>query len=84
MNNEQQLIQRITELEDKQLNQEIQMAYQTETIEALEQNVTKQFLEIQDLKHQISLLSGLLKTMKQQWSDSGIKPLSEETPPPHY
>ena len=78
------LEKRVQELEEQRTEQEIQMAYQVETIEALETNMAQQYQEIQSLKHQITLLSDVLKSLKQHWQDSGIRPLSEEIPPPHY
>ncbi|MEX0444969.1 SlyX family protein [Xenorhabdus sp. SGI246] len=67
------LEQRFEQLETKLTHQEV-------TIEALNQEVRKQQIEIDKLKEQLKLMAERLKTHQ----SSIIAPLSEETPPPHY
>jgi len=67
----------IEQLQQLQMNQ----AYQEDTIESLEKTIAQQHQDIQQLKHQLKLLSEFLKNMKQQ---DGIKAPHEEMPPPHY
>ncbi|MDX1795216.1 MAG: SlyX family protein [Hydrogenovibrio sp.] len=71
------------QLEEKVHQLEMQLAYQDETLEAMNMAMGKQHQEIQQLQHQLKLLTEYLKSLK---SDVGshIKLPSEETPPPHY
>ncbi|PHM28848.1 SlyX family protein [Xenorhabdus budapestensis] len=59
---------------------ETKLAYQEVTIEALNQEVRKQQVEIDKLKEHLKLMAERLKAHQ----SSIIAPLSEETPPPHY
>jgi len=72
------------QLLEKQQNLEIEVAYQKDTIEALELNVAKQYQELQSQARQIQLLGQIINDLRKQVSDSGIRPISEEIPPPHY
>ena len=72
------------QLLEKQQNLEIEVAYQKDTIEALELNVAKQYQELQSQARQIQLLGQIINDLRKQVSDSGIRPISEEVPPPHY
>ncbi len=62
---------------------EIKQAYQEETIESLSDTLALQQQDIINLKHQLSVLSEYLKTLKSE-GDSGIKFPAEEQRPPHY
>jgi len=65
---------------DKRLEDiEIRMAYQESTVEGLNQVVIRQ-------QDQIDLLVLEIRRLKQQLEqgDELVRPLSEETPPPHY
>ncbi len=65
--------ERIIELESR-------LAYQERTIEELNQVVTGQQQQIDDLLREIERIKAYLK----QGGDSGIARADEETPPPHY
>ncbi|GKT12255.1 MAG: SlyX protein [Thiomicrorhabdus sp.] len=67
-------------LTEKLQHLEMTQAYQEESIESLEKTIGQQHQDIQLLKDQIRLLSGLLKSMKQD----AIKSPQDEAPPPHY
>ncbi|HEY9018062.1 SlyX family protein [Thiomicrospira sp.] len=67
------LQERIAELEFK-------LAYQENTLESLEKTSAYQQQSIQSLERKLSLLGEYLKSLREE----PIKPLSEETPPPHY
>lgn len=58
---------------------EVKLAYQEETIEALNQVIIKQ-------QGQIDLLIAEFQRLKQQQEQGGefVRAESEETPPPHY
>ncbi|MBD2815605.1 SlyX family protein [Xenorhabdus sp. Flor] len=70
----------LSSLEQRFEQLETKLAYQEVTIEALNQEVRKQQVEIDKLKEQLKLMAERLKTHQ----SSIIAPLSEETPPPHY
>ncbi|WP_024851108.1 SlyX family protein [Hydrogenovibrio kuenenii] len=74
---------RVSELEEKILHLEIHQAYQDETADQLNHLVAKQQQDINELKHQLKVLSEFLRNMKSE-AGSQIKLPSEETPPPHY
>lgn len=64
---------------DGRLNDlEIKFAYQQETIESLNETVTKQWNVIEKLRLQITRLEGRLTEMS-DWQGGG-----DEPPPPHY
>ncbi len=58
---------------------EIRMAYLEATVEQLNQVVIKQ-------QDQVDALTEAVKRQKKQLEQGGdlVRPLSEETPPPHY
>lgn len=58
---------------------EIKFSYQQETIDSLNETVTKQWSEIEALKLQIMRLEGRLQEMADLQGDPGNEP-----PPPHY
>ena len=58
---------------------EIKFSYQQETIDSLNEAVTKQWSEIEALRRQLHRLEGRLQEMSDMQSDSGNEP-----PPPHY
>ena len=65
---------------DKRLEDlEIRLSYQESTIEDLNQVVIRQ-------QDQIDMLIEEIKQIKQQQQQGGdlVRPMSEETPPPHY
>ncbi|CDL87523.1 SlyX family protein [Xenorhabdus cabanillasii] len=70
----------LSSLEQRFEQLETKLAYQEVTIEALNQEVRKQQVEIDKLKEQLKLMAERLKTHQ----SSIVAPLSEETPPPHY
>jgi len=67
-------------IEERLIELETTVAYQQETIEALQTNLAKQFQEHQQLNHKLQLLSEYLKSLNLE----SIKKPSEEVPPPHY
>ena len=58
---------------------EVRMAYLEATVEQLNQVVIRQ-------QDQIDALTEVIKRLKNQQEQGGdlVRPLSEETPPPHY
>ena len=70
----------IARLEHKVTDLEIRMSYQDENLMAMETTLARQHHTIQQLTHKLQLLTDYLKSLQ----DDPIKPLSEETPPPHY
>jgi len=64
---------RITELETT-------LAYQDDTIIAMEKSLAHHQQAIQSLERKLLLLSDYIKSVR----DTAVKPLNEETPPPHY
>ncbi|MDH4275129.1 MAG: SlyX family protein [Gammaproteobacteria bacterium] len=64
---------RITELETK-------LAFQEDTLQALNDIVTRQQAELYQLRKEISALHEQLRAM----TPSMIATQAEETPPPHY
>ena len=68
-----QLIQRLEELENKQ-------AFQDDTIEQLNEEITALNLKQNMFKRQIELLAEKVKST----SSSNLADETEETPPPHY
>lgn len=62
---------------------EIRSAYQEELLEHLNQALGKQHQEIQQLNHQLQLVSTIIQQLKNEMG-SEIKRPFEETPPPHY
>jgi SlyX protein len=65
--------QRIAELET-------QVAFQEDTLQTLNEIVTRQQLQIDQLEREVQALVAQL----QQLSDAMRRPESEEAPPPHY
>ncbi|MCC2606475.1 SlyX family protein [Planctobacterium marinum] len=59
---------------------QIKVAYQEDTIEALNQALIKQQRLIDELQFKMQHVTNKLKEM----SSSNIASLDEETPPPHY
>lgn len=70
----------VEKLEQKIMDLEIRMSYQDESLQAMEKTLALQHQTIQQLTHKLHLLTDFLKSLR----DEPIKPLSEETPPPHY
>ncbi|MCW0234070.1 MAG: SlyX family protein [Ferrovibrio sp.] len=58
---------------------EVRIAYQDETIEALNQTITKQWAQIDKLTRQVESLTGRLSEIE---AKSAPGPMSER--PPHY
>ncbi len=73
MTEQQQLLARIDELEMKQ-------AFQEQTIDDLNEALTKQQFMIDKMEVQLRFLVGKVKGMQ----TSNMATESEETPPPHY
>lgn len=67
-------------LQERVAELEFKLSYQESTLEALEQTAAYQQQSIQSLERKLSLLGEYLKSLR----EDPIKPLSEETPPPHY
>ncbi len=65
------------ELEERLINIESALACQEKELDDLNQVVIAQGKEIDALRRQ-------LKLMLESMSQDTVKPLSEETPPPHY
>ncbi|MFQ2104691.1 SlyX family protein [Aeromonas rivipollensis] len=59
---------------------ESRLAYAEYTVEQLNEEVTTQGRELDQLKHQIQLLVDKLQSVQ----PSQIASMAEETPPPHY
>lgn len=59
---------------------EIKFSFQQEMIDSLNETVTKQWQEIDQLKRYIERLEGRLQDM----ADSSGAPAGDEPPPPHY
>lgn len=57
-----------------------QVAFQDETIDALNQAVTDQQQQLIVLQRQVKLLAEKVKSSK----PDSVRPASEEPPPPHY
>jgi uncharacterized coiled-coil protein SlyX len=70
--------------EQRQESIEIELSYQKDSIQELEKTVAHQYQMLQNQGRQIELLGQIIKDLKMQVGDSGIRPLSEEVPPPHY
>lgn len=66
--------------EDRLAELEMQMAFQENTIQELNQVVIRQQDEIDLLKRELQLLKDRIKEIK----ISAVVPQSEEAPPPHY
>lgn len=64
-------------MEQRFVNIEIAIANLQKTVEELNDVVIKQGLLIDKLSKENKLLATMIK-------DNTVKPLSEETPPPHY
>jgi len=66
-------------MQEKITDLEIRISYMEETIETLNEVVTRQ-------QDQIDLLIREVMQLKQQVEQGAdfVRPLSEETPPPHY
>ncbi|KUI97121.1 SlyX family protein [Vibrio sp. MEBiC08052] len=59
---------------------ECQLAFQEDTIEALNQALSQQQQTISRMQDQMKFIAGKLKN----FSDSSVADPSQETPPPHY
>ncbi|MBQ8870178.1 MAG: SlyX family protein [Alphaproteobacteria bacterium] len=64
-------------MEDRLINIEIAIANLQKTVDELNEVVVKQANLIDKLSKENRLLAVMIK-------DNTVKPLSEETPPPHY
>ncbi len=71
------------ELSTKIQNLEIKLSYQEQHVATLNETVSLQQQDILELKNKIDTLFKVLQNIKQS-SDSGIRHIAEETPPPHY
>lgn len=70
----------MNEIENRLIELETKVAFQEDLIEQLNQVITSQEVTISKLSRR---LDDVVDTIKTQ-SDSGIKDLSQEVPPPHY
>lgn len=69
-------------LEAKIADLEIKLAYQEETLEALEKTLAQQTQDNLALERKFKIMTEYLKGLKTE--GEAIRPLNEETPPPHY
>ncbi|RJX65017.1 SlyX protein [Vibrio sinensis] len=67
-------------LEDRINDLECQLAFQEQTIDALNDALSQQQLLISTMKDQMKYVVGKVKNM----DNSNLADPSEETPPPHY
>lgn len=75
--------EQLSEALQKQVeNLEIKLAFQEDTLEAMEKTVAHQQMKIQSLERKLDLLSDFLKAMRTE--QTAVKPFEQETPPPHY
>lgn len=70
----------IEKLESKIDDLEYKVAYQEQTIDALNDALTQQQLQLSKIQEQMRFMVGKLKSM----TSSNLADASEETPPPHY
>lgn len=70
----------IEKLESKIDDLEYKVAYQEQTIDALNDALTQQQLQLSKMQEQMRFMVGKLKSM----TGSNLADASEETPPPHY
>ena len=68
------------QLENRINDLETQLAFQEDTIQALNQALVSQQTQISELEHTLRLLAKKLKGMQ----PDAVASMSEETPPPHY
>lgn len=75
--------QQLSEVLQQQVeNLEIKLAFQEDTLDAMEKTLAHQQMKIQSLERKLDLLSDFLKAMRSE--QAAVKPFEEETPPPHY
>lgn len=67
-------------IEEKLHDIEVTQAFQDDALEALQKTVVEQHQEIQELRHQLKVLSEYLKTLREEF----VRDPSHEVPPPHY
>ena len=67
-------------LEQKIIDLETQLAFQEDTIEALNQALASQQKQLDDVQFKLNHVLDKVKSME----PSNIASASEETPPPHY
>ncbi|MBE1286317.1 SlyX family protein [Alteromonas sp. LMIT006] len=67
-------------LEQKIIDLETQLAFQEDTIEALNQALASQQKQLDDVQFKLKHVLDKVKSME----PSNIASASEETPPPHY
>ena len=67
-------------LEQKKIDLETQLAFQEDTIEALNQALASQQKQLDDVQFKLKHVLDKVKSME----PSNIASASEETPPPHY
>lgn len=72
----------VKQLEEKISELEIKLAYQEETLEALEKTLAQQTQDNLVLERKFKIMTEYLKGLKTE--GDAIKPLDQETPPPHY
>jgi SlyX protein len=68
------------ELEQKIIDLESQLAFQEDTIETLNQALSSQQRQLDDVQFKLKHVLDKVKSME----PSNIASASEETPPPHY
>jgi len=59
---------------------EYKIAYQEQTIDALNEALTQQQMQMSKMQEQMQFMIGKIKSM----ASSNLADPSEETPPPHY
>ena len=67
-------------IENRVAELEVKVAFQDDTIAELEKTAAYQQQSIQSLERKLMLLTDYIKSLR----EDPVKPLNEETPPPHY
>lgn len=63
---------------------ETRLAFQDESIRALNDVIARQDQHILRLDEELKVVKTRLKELIQSAGDTGLAPATEETPPPHY
>jgi len=63
---------------------EAELAFQGDTLRALNEALASQQLEILTLRDQVRLLQQQVKALRREVADGAAPPAGPEAPPPHY